>query len=227
MFKRKLTYSDLLMIALNLIPLYGVWFEGWDPKQMFLVYCCETILIGVVNVLRMAAITLYKKKEVWNTGAEGEQSMQSGWFFIFFFIIHYGFFVTIQLNIFSAVSGLADTGFLSIYGSLWHKMDEHARLMLWLFFAGHLLQAAYEMVIKGGYKTASLGVVMFQPYIRIVVQQFVVILGSMFLTFGFGKVFMLVFVIILIWAGVLFPFDRMLSLIERRQRMKQERGNPQ
>ena len=34
---------------------------------------------------------------------------------------------------------------------------------------------------------------MFQPYMRIFIQQFAVILGSMFLVFGAGKIFILVF----------------------------------
>ena len=39
MYKRKLEGGDWFLILANLIPLYGVLFEGWDPKQMFLIYC--------------------------------------------------------------------------------------------------------------------------------------------------------------------------------------------
>ncbi|MFM6926505.1 MAG: DUF6498-containing protein, partial [Ferruginibacter sp.] len=105
MFKRKLTVSDLLLILVNLIPLYCVWFEGWNASEVFLVYCLETVIIGLVNVLKMASVTLFvKQRDVWENG--GSTSMQSGWFFIFFFIIHYGFFVFIQTQIFFSVSGL-------------------------------------------------------------------------------------------------------------------------
>ena len=91
MFKRKLTIPDFLLILVNLIPLYGVWFEGWDAKEIFIVYCLETVIIGVVNVVKMACITIFvRKKDVWESNSN---TMQSGWFFIFFFIIHYGFFV--------------------------------------------------------------------------------------------------------------------------------------
>ena len=99
MFKRKLTTSDILLITVNLIPLYGVWFEGWDAARMFLVYCMETILIGIFNVIKMAVITLFvKPTDDWQT--ENSSSKMSGWFFIFFFIVHYGIFVTVQTGIF-------------------------------------------------------------------------------------------------------------------------------
>src|SRR6185503_18903455 len=109
MLKRKLTPGDWMLVIANLIPLYGVWFEGWDPKQMFLVYCLETIIIGGFNVLKMIIVTLDRKKDVWE-GAGGSKFMVRGWFFILFFICHYGLFVFVQTAIFAGVSGLAPDG---------------------------------------------------------------------------------------------------------------------
>lgn len=53
--------------------------------------------------------------------------------------------------------------------------------------------------------------VMFQPYGRIFIQQFTVILGSMFLSFGFGKGFILVFASAKILFEVYFNFDTILN----------------
>ena len=113
MFKRKLTISDFFLILINLVPLYGVWFEGWNAAQVFLVYCLETVIIGVINVLKMACVTIFvKSKDVWENGSS--TTMQSGWFFIFFFIIHYGFFVFVQTQVFFGVSGIANNA--SLFG---------------------------------------------------------------------------------------------------------------
>ena len=79
MYKRKLEGGDWFLILANLIPLYGVLFEGWDPKQMFLVYCLETIIIGIYNVIKMMMVTLDRKKDVWE-GAGGSKFMVRGWF---------------------------------------------------------------------------------------------------------------------------------------------------
>ena len=82
MLKRKFTYSDLFLLVANLLPLYGVWFEGWDPKQMFLVYCLETIIIGGYNVIKMIIVTLDRKKDIW--GTNDGNILVRGWFCIHF-----------------------------------------------------------------------------------------------------------------------------------------------
>ena len=51
MIKKKLTRSDYFIIAANLLPIIGVWFFDWDPREIFLVYCLETIIIGVFNLV--------------------------------------------------------------------------------------------------------------------------------------------------------------------------------
>src|SRR5437016_5532068 len=108
MFKRKLSIGDAFLLIANLMPLYGVWFEGWDPRQMFLVYCVETIIMGGYNVLKMIIVTLDRKKDVWETN--DSKFLVRGWFFILFFIMHYGLFVFIQTSIFAGVSGLSTHG---------------------------------------------------------------------------------------------------------------------
>ena len=222
MFKRKLSVSDLMLIAVNLIPLYCVWFEGWNASQVFLVYCLETVIIGVVNVLKMACVTiLIKKSDVWENG--GSSSIVSGWFFIFFFIIHYGFFVFIQTQIFFSVSGLIPSHTLmGGYSKIPALLGNNGKLMLLIFIAYYSVQTFFEFFMTGKYKTISMGRLMFEPYIRIFVQQFVVIMGSMFLTFGAGKIFILIFVIVKIFFELFVNYNRLQDIAEKRERQKKE-----
>ncbi len=223
MFKRKLTKSDLFLILANLLPLWGVWFEGWDPKQMFLVYCLETIIIGGYNVIKMFIVTLEKKKDVWeNLG--GGKSLVTGWFFILFFIVHYGFFVFIQTAIFAGVSGLSADGAFSPFtflGRIFFYLNIDAKSVLYIFIAMYGFRMLFDFILSGKYRQASLGLLMFQPYVRIFIQQFVVILGSMFLAFGAGKIFMLIFVCIKLYAEVFINFDAYLEKAEKMQRLKE------
>jgi hypothetical protein len=223
MFKRKLSVSDLLLIIVNLIPLYCVWFEGWNASEVFLVYCLETVIIGMVNVLKMACVTLFvKKTDVWQNG--GSSTMVSGWFFIFFFIVHYGFFVFVQTQIFFSVSGLIpDHSLMGGYSKIPSLLGDNGKLMLLIFIAYYTVQTFFEFFMTGNYKTISLGRLMFEPYIRIFVQQFVVILGSMFLTFGAGKIFILIFVIAKIFFELFINYNRLLEIAEKRERLKKER----
>jgi hypothetical protein len=223
MLKRKLQTGDLIMIVANLIPLYGVWFEGWDPKQMFLVYCLETIIIGGFNILKMIIVTLDRKKDVWESSG-GAKMMVRGWFFILFFIVHYGFFVFVQTSIFAGVSGLnPDQSFgpFTFLGKIYSYLDLDARMVLYIFIAMYGFRVMSDFIMNGRYRQTSLGLLMFQPYLRIFVQQFVVILGSMFLAFGAGKIFMLIFVAIKIYAEVFINFEAYLAKAEKLQKLKE------
>ena len=222
MFKRKLTIPDFLLILVNLIPLYGVWFEGWDAKEIFIVYCLETVIIGIINVVKMACITIFvRKKDVWESNGN---TMQSGWFFIFFFIIHYGFFVFVQTQIFFGVSRMIPDGSMIMnYAKIPELLGHDGKLMLLIFIAYYTVQSIFDFFSSGAYKTVSLGRQMFEPYMRIFVQQFVVILGSMFLTFGAGKIFILIFIIAKIFFELFVHFDRYLAVAEKKQREKAER----
>jgi hypothetical protein len=224
MFKRKLTIPDFLLIVVNLIPLYGVWFEGWDAKEIFIVYCLETVIIGIINVVKMACITIFvRKKDVWESNGN---TMQSGWFFIFFFIIHYGFFVFVQTQIFFGVSRMIPDGSMIMnYAKIPELLGHDGKLMLLIFIAYYTVQSIFGFFSSGAYKTVSLGRQMFEPYMRIFVQQFVVILGSMFLTFGAGKIFILIFVIAKIFFELFVNFNRLLAVAEKRQQLKNEREN--
>ena len=225
MFKRKLTASDYLLIIVNLIPLYCVWFEGWNASQVFLVYCLETVIIGIVNVLKMACVTIFvRKKDDWQNA--DSSAKRSGWFFIIFFIAHYGFFVFVQTQIFFNVSGLIPGGsFLTSYSKIPELLGPEGKLLLLIFIVYYTLQNVFDFLLSGKYKTVSMGRLMFEPYMRIFVQQFVVILGSIFLSFGAGKIFILVFVIAKIFFELFVNFNRFLELAEKKQRMKNEREN--
>ena len=219
MIKRALSLSDVFILLINLIPLWGVWFDGWDPKQMFIIYCAESIIVGLFNVLKMMIVTLFKKKDIWETN--GTQSKVSGYFFILFFIVHYGFFVSIQLAIFFSVSGMLNNlNPISTFIALPSLMDSYAKGVLLGFIAVYGLQMLKDFILSGTYRTVSLGKLMFSPYLRIFVQQFAVIIGAIFLNFGAGKIFMLVFVAVKIYFEVFVNYDRMMNLAEKRQRIK-------
>ncbi len=224
MLKRKLTASEYLLIIVNLVPLYGVWFEGWNAAEIFLVYCLETVIIGLVNVFKMACVTLFvRKKDVWENN--GSSTMQSGWFFIVFFIVHYGLFVFVQTQIFFSVSDLLPGGSLFMnYSKIPDLLGYHGKLLLAIFVIYYTLDNIFSFFLSGKYKTISIGRLMFEPYMRIFVQQFVVILGSMFLKFGGGKAFILIFIIAKIFFELFVNFNRFLDLAEKKQKLNGDRN---
>lgn len=210
--KKRLTQSDWSLILANLLPVIGVWFYGWSANEVFLVYAVETIIVGMFTIIKLFIAGQVKKKDVFNTDVP--QQKQSYWFFIFFFIVHYGMFVAIQMGIFFGVSDLGDKFGISFFNffSKWPDMLTYeAYIMLGVFIVSYGIRMITDFIMTDEYKTSSLGQIMFQPYGRIFVQQLTVIIGSMFLTFGAGKVFILVFALIKIYFEVYIDFNLLIS----------------
>jgi Family of unknown function (DUF6498) len=212
MFKKKLTLSDYFLIAANLLPVVGVWAWGWSPEEMFLVYCLETIIIGIFNLGRMAIVTLIKKTDNWY--ANGKTTRQSGLFFMLFFLVHYGFFVGVQMSIFFGVSGIGKGSGINAFNFFYkwpQLLHNDSLIVLGIFVFCYCYKMIIEFILSGEYRSTPLMMLMFQPYGRIFVQQFTVIVGSMFLSFGAGKVFILVFATIKIFFELFINYAGLLN----------------
>jgi hypothetical protein len=220
LLRKKFTANDAIVVAVNLIPLIGVWAWQWDAKEMFLVYCLETVIVGGYNVLQMLLTAIVKKKDVWD---DSTGTMMPGLFFVFFFIIHYGFFVFIQLSLFLSIIHLPGLdGLGSAFTFLFHFPDylgRDALIVLLLFVFSYGVMMTRKHLWSGAYKTASMGMLMFTPYPRIFVQQFVVILGSFVLVFGAraSGIFMLIFVTVKILFELVLDFDQLFEEYQRKQ----------
>ncbi|HQW85336.1 MAG TPA: DUF6498-containing protein [Ferruginibacter sp.] len=221
---RKLTLSDYFLILVNLIPIYGVWYEGWNAAQVFLVYCLETVIIGVINVIKMACVTLFvKPRDVWENN--GSFTNVSGLFFIVFFIVHYGFFVFVQTQIFFGVTGIIkDSSIFSSYSKVPAVLGHDGLILLLIFITYYTLQTLFNFFLSGAYKKTSMSKLMFQPYGRIFVQQFVVIVGSMFLALGFSNIFILILALVKIGFELFVNFDKFIDKAEAESKKKMAAG---
>jgi len=201
------------LIAVNLVPLWGVWFKGWSATELFIVYCMESIILGGYNILMMLLATAYQKRYGINQKPQEAGGMQGYWL-ILFFIVHYGFFIFIQLSIFLGVSGIDNESSFGAFGFVAHVRDYLSIQMQWmllLFIASYGLVLLKDFVFSGTYKSAVVENLVFAPYARIFVQQFCVILGGMFLGFGAGKVFVLIFVVVKLWFENLLDYNKMIK----------------
>ncbi|HYM93588.1 MAG TPA: DUF6498-containing protein [Chitinophagaceae bacterium] len=223
LFKRSLTRSDYFLIAANLLPVIGCWFWNWDPKQVFMVYALETIIAGFFTVIKMGIVTIYRKTDTWNNNRSVENV--SGIFFILFFLVHYGMFVAIQTGMFIAVSGIGKEYHLGFFEFFLHWPNYFNGDLLYMLL-GFIISYGFNMVwnfIRPGlYKTIPMMLLMFQPYGRIIIQQITVIFGSMFLTFGAGKIFILIFAAVKVFFELFVNYDGIIN--KAMLDMKKESG---
>lgn len=212
LIKKKLTKPDIFLIAANIVPIIGAWFFDWDARQIFMVYALETVIIGFFTLVKMAIATAFRKKDTWFS--EGKSMQVSGLFFMFFFLIHYGFFVAIQTGMFVQVSGISKEfhmGFFDFFLKWPQYLGKDAYYMLAGFVISYGFNMIWNFVRPGHYRTVSLSLLMFQPYIRIFIQQLTVILGSMFLIFGAGKIFIIVFAFVKTFFEVIIDYESILK----------------
>lgn len=209
--KRDLNRDDWLIIIANLIPVYGVWFLGWSAIEVFTVYALETLIVGILTVVKLIIATFYKRWDTWNNN--GQITRQSGIFFLLFFIAHFGIFAAVQTTIFSQVAGITppNSGPMHFFFHWWEYINEDIAWMLGGFVISYLARDLIPFLVRQDYKNVSMMRLMFQPYGRVLIQQFTVILGSMFLTFGLGKIFILVFALAKIAFEVFADFNRLLD----------------
>ena len=187
----------MILIVANAIPVLGVWFGEWSAISVFIVYALETLIVGLITVLKMLIVTFfYRSAHDWP--ANGRVSKQHGLFFVFFFVFHFGLFAAVQTMLFSQAAGIAPphSGLLHFFFHWYDYLQGDTTLLLGIFALSYLLRDLLPFILKKDYRTMPLMLVMFLPYGRILVQQFTVILGSLFIGLGFDKVFIVVFAVI-------------------------------
>lgn len=221
--KHRYTSTDIYLMILNLIPVVGVWVFGWKAVEVFIVYCLESVIIGIYNIFRLSLTAATRKTDTWND-KNPDESQVGSWFFPFFFLVHYGFFIAIQLSIFLSISGIEKLyGISNAWDFITHLplyLSNNSKLLLVAFVVSHGLIVLKDYVLNGAYRTASMGAVMFEPYGRIFVQQFTVIAGGIFLAFNAGKVFITLFAGIKIFMDVFVNYDRIIRIMAKRAEQK-------
>lgn len=214
MFRKKLSGPNILLIAANLFPVFGVWFLGWNATEAFIVYAMETLIVGILTVVKLLIATFARGKDNWY--ANGSSSRQSGLFFIFFFVLHFGIFAAVQTTIFSQSAGItpANSGAMHFFFKWYTYINKEIGYMLSAFIVSYIARSFIPFILNGEYKKMPMMVIMFQPYGRIFIQQFTVILGSMFLSLGIDKAFILIFALIKTAFELLIDYDSLLRKAE-------------
>jgi hypothetical protein len=224
MIKRKLTEADWFLIIINLLPVYGVWFEGWNAKEVFLVYCLETVIIGFFTLTKLGIATAVRKKDWWENN--GSKTMMSGLFFVFFFLLHYGLFVVVQTSIFFGVVSMHnDSGPSGILEFIRHPnkyLGPEGWLLLCAFIFGYGYENLIRFILQNEYRTKSFARIMFEPYIRIFIQQFTVILGSFVLIFNANKIFIFIFATAKIFFTVFVNYEDALNKVGQKNKLYKE-----
>jgi hypothetical protein len=179
-----------LLIIVNLIPLAGAVFWGWDVYTLLILYWLENGIVGVFNVVKMA---LAQGPLDTRSGQQEVVTATSRLTLIPFFIVHYGIFwvvhgvFVLSLPAFIGPGGLgAGTPPIAPDGSFIGFDEEVAGprldLVAWGAIAlaiSHGASFLFNYIGRGEYRTARLGLLMFSPYARLVALHLTILIGGM------------------------------------------------
>jgi hypothetical protein len=152
-----------------------------DSLTIITAYFLETIIIGIVYVFKMYSIISFDNNKFGN-------SSKSNYFMILFFIFHYGFFIAIQLVFVFVFLGLSDNNIKEafyILENLKYVLSYSGMtLVLISITVYNFADYVINFILPKKYETSDLNKIFSEPYIRIFIQQFTVILGGFFIIFS-------------------------------------------
>lgn len=215
---RLFSTESLVIVITNLIPLFGVLLLSWQLRDVVLLFFFETIVIGIFNMLKMAVAKPSRDNPAFLR-----------FILIPFFASHYNFFILGQgifimilivlpeykgVNIFAqevVVSGGLES-IISFFSPYWQYAWQGRFPLVFAYFAiiiSHLFDFVYHFIIKKEReRPLDVGKMMFAPYRRIFVQQFVIIFGAfLFLTFETPLVFLALLIVLKIFIDLRTHYD--------------------
>lgn len=204
----------VLLLAANLIPVAGVVLRGWSVFEIVALYWFENVVIGAVNILKLAAACgdLSDPNDrrdppgmpdyLRAPAAPGIARHAAKLFLIPFFTFHYGMFCLVHGVFVFALLGGEGGGFMD--GGPFTGMAANTSRILesgggWFvaaIIASHLFSFGWNFIGKGEYRNASAGQVMAAPYGRIVVLHIAILFGAFVITALGSPVFLLLLLIV-------------------------------
>jgi hypothetical protein len=165
--------TALVLIAANLLPLYGVLVLGWAVLPIMVLFWLENIVIGVLNILRI----------LFSSPADTAR-WASKFLLVPFFAVHYGLFTAGHgLFVFALFGG---EPYKALVDGLWTiDAARHAimEFSLWpgigALAASHLFSFFWNYLGQREYQQARPEALMQAPYSRIIVLHVTIILGAM------------------------------------------------
>lgn len=168
--------SGLVLIAANLVPLFGIVFLDWDVFALMLQFWFENVFIGIFALIRIAT-------------ARQSRSFETRFFLPVFFLFHYGMFT------FGHGVLLVD-----LFGGGDYDMEQMARPAFWLalaaqtgitiavvaLFISHAYSFVENHIFRQEYLRLDARKAMTMPYPRILILHVSLLIGG-FLLEQFGQ----------------------------------------
>lgn len=148
-----------------------------DPVTVLFGYFLETIIIGIFTIFKMYLASKH------------DGSGKTIWFLIPFFMFHYGMFVAIQSIFIFAIIGISDSQLIK---EPFHVIENYTiilelkgmGLVLLLMAITQTIKFVFDFLEPKKHLGFTASEIMVMPYVRIIIQQFAVIIAMFFIIFS-------------------------------------------
>jgi len=162
------TPSLLALLLANAVPIFGVLFLGWTVFPLVLLYWFENVVVGGYNV---AKLLLAKPSEPVFWAAK--------LFLVPFFMVHFGGFTFVHGALVFALFGPQELRSFDLLTTV--PAAVRANQLGWAVLGlvlSHGLSFFWNYIRNGEFQRASLQALMMQPYSRVFVLHFTVLVGG-------------------------------------------------
>ncbi|WP_045114676.1 DUF6498-containing protein [Microscilla marina] len=218
---KSLNSSVLVLIIVNLVPIFGVIYLQWSVSNVILLYVFETFIVGVFNIFKVVL-----------AGTNKELPGCSNFFLAGFFIIHYNGFIAIQFFfIFDLISHLEKNN--GTQEAISREIVPGLTLLGIAYLSivlSHLYSFVKNYLIAGEYKYTDSGAQMIMPYMRVAVQQLLALSGGYFLASSGNKSMALLVLLVVLktffdFLGHLLERSQYKKMMEKYRATQEEQGN--
>lgn len=171
-----------MLVVVNLLPIAGVAFWGWNVGDVVFLYWIENLIIGAFNLARIFAAV---PETVSKLGAQGYDAGGARLWAAKagiggFFLVHYGAFCFGHgefLTAFFPGPDGRDSSLLDVVRGM--LGDSLGFLAVLAIVASHAYSFFANFIGRGEYRNVDFGELMFRPYKRIIVTHVFIIFGGM------------------------------------------------
>jgi hypothetical protein len=147
---------------------------------VIIAYFLETMLIGLIHVMKLFLILIYSKAQKAEAIAP-KATIFSHFGAIPFFIIHYFFFIFVQsIFVFTLMGNIIPRGnsTFNVFANYAYLLQQPDILMALISLAlSHTAMTLKNFILPGEFRRTTVKKIFFQPYLRIFIQQFATILA--------------------------------------------------
>ena len=183
-----LVLSSALLVAFNMIPLFGVLYLGWDLFSILVLYWIESGIVGVINVFKIRRAEGPMTASSVSMTINGRRVAPSGAALSSFFVLHYGIFWLVHglfvflLPLFAGAASFGTdpspgSGPRFGYANFDFQTVGFGALGL---AASHVLSYWFNFIGQGEYKNVSAASQTLAPYGRVVFMHIIVVTGAWF-----------------------------------------------